>query len=457
MTFSKSTYSRLVLAAILLFVAVHPSSAQIAKMYRDTTFGLPNAENLFKPASVDESVLYRLDEARTVKQMDATADGAHWYVVDEFANWQYITIDGHPFADRYHEIAGTGTRLSPNGDYLIWSGMMHAVTEKGFDSTTVYVHKDTSLVAHYVSDNPEVEFSHSGKHWAETLPYAYYLQKGDRDLVIVDGQVVSKGNIYPHQFSFSHDEQHWAYRTTENFAERYVTDRTPTPVLLYNGNIPTGQSTYDPTIWRYTPDVRANPKRLEGRDYDFLWEHVAKLNRTAYSSLAADTSRMYINFNNRNQSLYRWISQVLIDNSGDHIAYFAADPKMKLPSTNERPAVIVQDGKIYAGPYPGVRLLFMSPSGKHLAYSLAAGVQKFYLDKKVLAKTSGITDAAWSPDESKLAFVAAGTHGKFFVVANGKRSALFEQIGRISWTPDGKTVEFVGIRNGQVVHVQQRI
>ncbi len=79
------------------------------------------------------------------------------------------------------------------------------------------------------------------------------------------------------------------------------------------------------------------------------------------------------------------------------------------------------------------------------------------LDKKEITKTSGVTDACWSPDESKIAFVAAGTHGKLFVVVNGKRSALFENIGRIGWTPNGRAVEFVGVRNGQVIHVTQPI
>ena len=120
-------------------------------------------------------------------------------------------------------------------------------------------------------------------------------------------------------------------------------------------------------------------------------------------------------------------------------------------------AVVVYDGKVFAGPFPGIAVLFMSPSGKHLAYSLNLRSSKFYLDKKVYAKTSAVTDAVWSPDESHLAIIVVGEHGKLFVAANGKRSPLFEHIGRVGWSRDGRHVEFVGILNGKVIEVRQSL
>jgi protease II len=140
-----------------------------------------------------------------------------------------------------------------------------------------------------------------------------------------------------------------------------------------------------------------------------------------------------------------------------HIAYVACDPKITRKSTQERRAVVVYDGNIFAGPFPSLTVLFMSPSGKHLAYSLDLASSKFYLDKKVLAKTSTVIDAAWSPDESKLAFIGAGEHGKFFVAVDGKRSPLFERIGRLGWSADGTRVEFTGVSNGKVITVRQSL
>ncbi len=413
------------------------------------------AEKLFHPAEVELDTIYQLDQARAIKRMDATPDGSHWYVVDEFAHWQYITIDGRTFPDRYHEISATGTRLSPHGDHLIWTGLMHAFTTKGFDSTMAYVYRDTSLLLKGVGDYPQIEFSKSGNHWAEVLPRAFTEQPGDRDLIIVDGRIVSKNNPIPRQFSFSDDEQHWAYRSTDLLHENLVTDRTETAKLLYQWPYPSKTSTYDATIWRYTPDVSWNHKKLEGRDYDFDFTNVARMNKTAYSSLSGDTARMYVNFKGHNQGLYRWAAQFLMDDSGQHLAYFACDPAITNKDQDERRAVVVYDGEVYAGPFPGVILLFMSPSGKHVAYSLSLESAKFYLDKSVIAKTSGILDAAWSPDESKLAFIAVGSHGKHFVVADGKRSPMFEQIGQIGWSADGKFVEFTAITNGRVVKVRQ--
>jgi hypothetical protein len=414
-------------------------------------------EKLFQAAHVEADTVYHLDQARTIKQMDATPDGSLWYVVDEFAHWQYITINGNAFPERYHEISGTGTRISPRGDHLIWTGLMHAFTTKGFDSTMTFLYQDTSLLFRQVSDYPELEFSRTGNHWAALLPSAFNGQTGDRDLAIVDGRIVHKDEPLPHQFSFSHDEQHWAYRSTDLLKENLVTDRTDSAVLLYQWPFPSATSTYDATIWRYTPDVMQSHDRLLGRDYDFYFTHVAKVNKTAYSSLSGDTSRMYVNFKGKNEGLYRWAAQFLMDDSGNHLAYFASDPAITHKDEDERRAVVVYDGKVFAGPFPGVILLFMSPSGKHIAYSLTLESKKFYLDKTVLAKTSAIVDAAWSPDESKLAFVATGSHAKYFVVAGGKRSPLFEQIGHIGWSADGKSIEFTAVSNGRVIKVRQSL
>jgi hypothetical protein len=418
---------------------------------------VPPAESLFQLAQIKEDTLYHLDEARSVKQMDATPDGSRWYVVDEFAHWQYITIDGRPFPTRYHDIAGAGTRLSPNADHIIWTGLMHAYTTHGFDSTMASLYEDTSLLVQNVSDYPDLEFSKSGKHWAALLPSAFNAQTGDRDLIIVDGCIVHKDEPLPHQFSFSHDEQHWAYRSTNILNENLVTDRSDSAVTLYQWPFPSATSTYDATIWRYTPDVDWNHKKLEGRDYDFNFANVAKVNKTAYSSLSGDTSRMYVNFKGHNQGLYRWAAQFLMDDSGHHLAYFACDPAVTHKNQDERRAVVVYDGNVFAGPFPGVILLFMSPSGKHIAYSLNLESTKFYLDKTLLAKTSRVVDAVWSPDESQLAFISGGAHSKYFVVVNGKRSPQFEQIGHLGWSADGKHVEFTGVSNGRVIHVKQSL
>lgn len=456
----KFPISRLWIATLWIAISFSLFAQRAFAQHLVNIAGVPSVtgtvtEKLFRPAPVTEDTLYSLDEARTVKNMDATPDGSHWFVVDEFAHWQYITIDGHPFPTRYHEISATGTRLSPHGDFLIWTGLMHAFTQYSFDSTSADLYRDTSLIVHNVSDYPTLEFGRSGEHWAALLPAAYFKQTTDRDLIIVDGKLVRKGEPYPHQFSFSHDEQHWAYRSTNGLLEKLVTDRSDSAILLYKWPTPSATSSYDATVWRYTPDITIDHKFFEGRDYDYGFDHVAKVNKTAYSSLSADTARVYVNFNGHNGGLYRWASSFLIDDSGHHIAYAACDPTVTKKSRNERRAVVVYDGKVFAGPFPGLTVLFMSPSGKHIAYSLDLSSSKFYLDKKVLVKTSAVIEAVWSPDETKLAFIAAGEHGKYFVVADGKRSPLFERIGRLGWSADGRTVEFVGLINSKVIEVKQ--
>ncbi len=416
-----------------------------------------SAEKLFPAAHVVERPIFSFDIARNIKQMDATPDASHWYVVDEFGQWRRVTIDSQQVPHEFHDIPPGGIRLSPKGDYIIWTGLMRGYTRLGFDSTTVYLYKDMAPIDHYVSDYPVIEFSASGDRWAALLPYAYETQTGDRDFVVVDGLLAHKGEVYPHQFSFSHDERHWAYRATDGLIEKLVTDKSDTSIFLYKRTPLTNGQTWDASIWRYTPDVNYNHRLLEGRDYDFGFEHVAKEYRTAYSSLSADTARRLINFNNSNQGLYRWIADVHIDDSGRHIAYFAADPAARgaKDSANGKRAVVVYDGKVIAGPFAGAGRIFLSPSGAHIAYTSSTEDPSLYLDGKLVAKTGEIMDCVWSPDESHIAFAALGEHSKAFVVANGKRSPLFEKIGRIGFTPDGRSVQFAAMRNNKLIKILQ--
>jgi hypothetical protein len=437
------------LQRLFLLLSVFIASAAFAQKPFKT------ADKYFKPAKSTEQAIYSLDPARKVVLMDATPDASHWYIADEFAHWTQMTIDGQLIDRKFHEIPASGVRLSPKGDYLIWTGLMRAYTKLGFDSTSVYLYKDMAPIGHYVADYPSIEFSHSGDRWATLLPYAYETQLGDRDFVVVDGLVVHEREISPHQFSFSHDEKHWAYRATDGLVEKLVTDKADTSIFLYKRTPLANGETWDPAIWRFTPDVTYNHRLYEGRDYDFGFTHVAKELRTAYSSISRDTAHVYMNFNDRNQPMYRWVSDVHIDDSGHHIAYFAASRAANASdSASTRQAVVVFDGQEMAGPFNSMGRLFMSSSGKHIAYSTDEISSAFYLDKKLAAKTNQILDCVWSPDESHAAFITAGEHNKEFVVVDGKRSGLYEWIGRIEFSPDSKSVEFAGIRGAKLYKVR---
>jgi hypothetical protein len=450
---------RQLVIALFLFTFTLSASAQKHPQQKAAAkkAAFKSAEQYFPLAKAFEKAIYSLAPARKVVLMDATPDASHWYIADEFAHWQQMTIDGQTVEHRFHEIFGGGTRLSPNGDFVIWTGLMHAYTQHGFDSTVTYLYKDLAPIDHYLAEFPTVEFSASGKRWAALLPYAYETQEGDRDFVIVDGLLAHKGEVAPHQFSFSHDEKHWAYRATDGLIEKLVTDRSDTSIFLYKRAPLNNGVLWDPTIWRYTPDVTYNHRLFQGRDYDFSFAHVARLGKTSYSS-ASDTSHVFINFADQNQPLYRWVSDVHIDDSGRHIAYFAASPTVK---SNEparmREAIMVYDGKPFGPVLSGIGRVFMSPSGKHIAYSTDAGDFAFFLDGKQIAKTSRILDCIWTPDESRIVFSALGEHEKAFVVANGKRSALFERIGRIGFSSDGKAIEFAGIRNSKLYKVRMAL
>src|SRR5437870_4471092 len=94
--------------AVIAFFFLISATADAQRLVNRATAGkasnLPSADKLFTPARISEDTIYLLDQAHTVKHMDANPDGSHWYVVDLFANWQTITIDGHRLGRQFHEI-----------------------------------------------------------------------------------------------------------------------------------------------------------------------------------------------------------------------------------------------------------------------------------------------------------------------------------------------------------------
>ncbi len=407
-------------------------------------------------AKVDETPLASLDLAREVVNMDAMPDGSHWFVVDKWGVVKTLIYDGRRSDREFNEIPAPTTQLSPNGDYLIWLGLDRHYTETGFDSTIVYIYKNQALVASVLADYPVLEFSRTGKSWGVVLPYANVMQNGDRDLVMVNGAVVSKNLGKPRDLSFDHNESHWMYRATESREEFLV---SPEEQLPYTGNLRQGEreKMRDSAVYRLTPDMHFHGLLLEGRDYDNGFQHVANLHHTSFRPEARDTAHAYITFNGKNQTPFRWIQNVLIDTAGNHIAYFACDPKQETRGreSDERKSVVVHDGVIIGGPFDAAGRIFLSPSGKHVLYSTGLDKGNVYLDKKLLDAVTQAQNCTWSPDEKRVVYSATGSHGKVFVVLNGKRSKDFERIGRIGWLPNGKGVEYVALLNGKLLHIRQ--
>ncbi|HET6511922.1 MAG TPA: hypothetical protein VFH43_07005, partial [Candidatus Kapabacteria bacterium] len=143
--------------------------------------------------------------------------------------------------------------------------------------------------------------------------------------------------------------------------------------------------------------------------------------------------------------------------SGRIIAYFACDPAQNNKFTNrdERPGIVVYDGKKYDGPFATVERLFLSKSGKNLAYSVGGEKPMILLNKKELGPVGMISSAAWSPDEKHFAYATSNNRGKIQVVVDGKVSPGYEHVGRIGWSKDGKFVEYMAVNNGKVFKIKQ--
>ncbi|HET6511999.1 MAG TPA: hypothetical protein VFH43_07395, partial [Candidatus Kapabacteria bacterium] len=109
----------------------------------------------------------------------------------------------------------------------------------------------------------------------------------------------------------------------------------------------------------------------------------------------------------------------------------------------------------YDGPYKSLERLFLSKSGKNIAYSISGDTSCMMLNKKILGPVGQISQAVWSDDEKLFAYVTSNNKNKIQVVAGGKVSKAYEHVGKIAWTKDGKFVDYVAVSNGKVLKIRQ--
>jgi len=441
--------------ALTVFLAITSESfAQVSvAQYGDGAEAQPSLPK----AKIEEKAFISLDLARKVIGFDAMPDGSHWFVVDKFGVLQSMLYDGVRSTREFNEISHANAQLSPKGDYLVWLGLDRHFTDKGFDSTVVYVYKDMNLLGEFLADYPSIQFSRTGKSWGVVMPYANVLQSGDRDFVMVNGTVVGHNNAKPHDLSFDHTEEQWAYRATEGKEERLVTSEGTELLRSHLVDPSPYKMQRDSVVYHFTPDESFRDLLISGRDFDFHFAHQALLRKTSYDPQSLDTAHSYIEFKGSNQPMFRWIMNILIDSAGKHIAYFACDPAQDNlgHNANERRAVVIHDGKIIGGPYESAGRIFLSPSGAHVLYSTGTDHGSVYLDAKAVVEISQVQDAVWSHDEKHVAYSATGEHSKVFVVLGGKRSRDYEAIGRIGWLPGGNGIEYVALLNGKLMKVKQ--
>ncbi len=441
-------------SVILLFAITSAGFAQTTEEANAVSYPL---------ARISEKELYEFDVARPIKHFDALADGSNWFAVDEFALTQTMIVRGVRYEKRFNEIPPATARFSPGGDFIIWMGLERSFDSKGFNTTTTTVYKSTmdstapDSIRSVTSDYNSLYFSRSGKHWAATLPAAIVYQKGLRDVVLIDGLVVGKDRPLPGMFSFNKDETGWAYRSTDGRDENLVTQYALQKMYTRSKANPYVESS-DPIVYNFTPDNKIGPYQLESRDYDFGFRYQAQLFKTTYFTGRQDTAHMYIIFAGKREPNFRWINSIQIDTNGNHIVYFACDTtgeKSGLPR-NEKTGLVVEDGKIIGGPYDETGRLFLSPSGKNIAWSAKKdGVISLYLNGKKIARVGETVDFFWSPDEKKFAYLTSDDHARGFVVAGGKRSRSFDRVGRVGWSSDNKTIEYCAVQYDKLLKITQ--
>lgn len=422
----------------------------------------PSSDDL-PMAAITEKQLYTFDIARPVEHFDATPSGDLWYAVDKFALLRTITINGNHYDRHFNEIQLRTTQIAPSGNYMVWMGLDRSVDGQGFNTTTTSVFKydkrthTTDSLGNYHSDYNTIAFSPRCDKWAAILPAANVRQGGQRDVVMLDGKIVSESNPSPRKFTFGSDCSSWAYRSTDGREESLVTDKGKQ--LLYKRSLDNPSlETNDPVILHLSPDTRTKEFSIEGRDFDIRLRSSAHLYRTSYLASAKDTTHVYIVFGGKRQFTSRWISDVIIDTAGKHIVYFANDTAKTVGVKNrDERGLVLRDGKVIAGPYESVVRLYLSPSGEHMAWTAGGSdtTVTMYLDGKKIGTVGEYTTLTWSPDEKQIVYSTMTDRGKLYVVANGKRSPSFDMLGQIAFKPDGKSVEFVALKYDKLLHITQ--
>ncbi|HYM20807.1 MAG TPA: hypothetical protein VEW28_07380 [Candidatus Kapabacteria bacterium] len=418
----------------------------------------PSASQL-PQASVSEKKLYTFDLARTIKLFDATPTGNLWFAADEFGLVKTIVINGVRNDNRFSDISSFSTRISPNGKYLIWMGLVHTYDENSFNTTTTIVFRhnagkaSSDSVGAFESDNPKVFFSSTGDHWAALLPASNALQTGLRDIALLDGNVASSGFPHPSMFTFFRHDSSWAYRSSDGRDENIITASGKQLLYKRSSDDPFIASD-EPTVYRFSPDIHFDEYTLDGRDFDAGLAHTASLYKTTYLSSEADSAKQYLVFDQKRQLVSRWIKDIQITHTGDHISYFAADTAKHAVGTH---ALVVHDGSVVGGPYDAGWRLFMSPSGKHLAWTAATGgIINLYVDGALIGTVGEYFQIEWSRDENHYAYATNDDRDKIFVVAGKKRSASFDSIGRLAIAADGSSVQYCAIKYDALLHIQQR-
>jgi hypothetical protein len=455
---SRTFYFASCFASFFTFCALILSFSSAYSQVSITQYGEGDTTQPKLPqAHIERTELATLDVAREIVEMDAVPDGSHWFIIDKFGVIQTMLYDGVRNPRDFNEIPKATARLSPMGDYLIWTGLDRHFTVNGFDSTLVYVYKNQDLAGHFLGDYPTLEFSRTGKSWGVIVPYANIYQQSDRDFIIVNGRVVSKNEGMPRELSFDHAETSWAYRATTNRNERLLTSKQSLTLRTRIAPESVYRVPSDSIVYRFTPDVSFLGLLFDGVEYDHDFAHVALLNRTSYDASAQDTAHMFMTFQGKRQGMYRWILNILMDTAGKHITYFACDPEEEKRGNrgNYQRAIVVHDGKAIGKSFDAAGRIFLSPSGKHVIYSTGFQAGKVYLDQTEVHDLNQVQAAVWSPDESKIVYAATGLHGKAFVVLDGKRSPDFEAIGRIGWLANNKGVQYVALINGKLLKVKQ--
>ena len=425
------------------------ASAPAAYIVQQMPIGTVDADVIDPVFSLDGRHMAYVTPQQPLRDPD---DGSLLAYVAPPGKKQHVAIDGKAGAE-YDEIPSYPLVFSPDGTHIAYQA-------RNGTKWCVVVDEHAGAAYDEILKPPyKPLFSPDGKH------IAYTAKKNGKMVVVMDGLEGPEYDITNYCMPvFSPDSTHLAYNArieshkdatgrTDKQSMAAVVDGKVGPAydmvggLVYSADslhVAYGATKDGKTLWivdgkESTDHAPFDPPKKPG----------------AINAVRADNDRgMVVVIDGRAGAAYRGMGPLIFSADGKHVAYEG----MTMGAGQSVKWRVVNDGKedpAYdaVGNRPGSSMPssgpMYSPDGKHVVYGARIGAVRngekwfFVMDGKEGVHYDGIADPMFSPDSSRLAYLAQKGN-QILVVMDGKEGASFDAIPlrTLVFSPDSQHLVF---------------
>jgi|GEM_PF-4458997 len=140
------------------------------------------------------------------------------------------------------------------------------------------------------------------------------------------------------------------------------------------------------------------------------------------------------------EQVFSW--GVMINDQGQYIPAYSCHKISRNFSSDRYDGYVVM-GKKQIGPYNSVGPIKISSDGKSLTYSVDIdGLSYVIIDGEKMGPYEWMTEIEYFSDGKTLAYAANADQGAYIIVGNEQFEALFQELGGITFSSDGKVLAY---------------